>query len=65
MNQEQLQIIKDELTADPLQRGYAAMSDESAANSLMQQNRTVDRENLSSGLLVSCLDKTEIGRAHV
>jgi hypothetical protein len=59
MTNEQLQIIKGELTADPLQRGYAAMSDEDAAASLMRQDRTVDREQLSSGVLVSCLDKAE------
>lgn len=33
MTDEQLQIIKDELTADPLQRGYAAMNDDDAAKS--------------------------------
>lgn len=59
MNDEQLAILKEELTADPLQRGYAAMGDDDAALSINRSDRTIDREQLSSGVLVSCLDKAE------
>ena len=38
-----IDILRDELTSDPLARGYAGMSDQQAADSLNTANRTVDR----------------------
>jgi hypothetical protein len=59
MTPAELATLKTEITTDPLGRGYAAMDDESASKSLNKLIRTIDRESLSSGLLVSCLDKAE------
>lgn len=57
--QERLQAIKTELTTDPLNRGYASLDDEQAARAFSRPDRTVDREQLPSGVLVSCLDKAD------
>lgn len=51
--------LKTELTTDPLARGYAGMGDEAAAVSLNAPNRTPDRETLDSGLLMSCVVRSE------
>lgn len=40
------QALTTELTTDPLRRGYAAMSDAQAADSLNTANRTVERATL-------------------
>lgn len=40
------QALTTELTTDPLGRGYAAMSDAQAADSLNTANRTVERATL-------------------
>lgn len=54
-----LAALKTEMTTDPLARGYAAMGDVALSESLNAIDRQPDRESLSSGLLVSCLDKAE------
>jgi len=52
-------ILKTELTDDPLTRGYAAMSDQQAADSLNTANRSHLSDTLSSALLFENIDRTE------
>lgn len=56
-----LVVLKSELTGDPAAIGYAAANGdhEAIAKLLNRPHRTIDAETLSSGALVSCLDKTE------
>ena len=42
-----MNLLSDELTNDPLTRGYAGMSDAAVAASLNTVNRTVNRETFS------------------
>lgn len=55
-----LQTLKTELTTDPIARGYAAMSDEQAAESLNTQNRQPDRESLTGGMIAASVVRTEL-----
>lgn len=56
-----LVALKTEITSDPAAIGYAAANGdhEAIAKLLNQPQRTIDAERLSSGLLVSCIDRTE------
>jgi hypothetical protein len=56
-----LAALKAELTTDPAAIGYAAANGDhvAIARLLNKSGRSVDSESLSSGVLVSCLDKTE------
>lgn len=56
-----LVALKTEITTDPATIGYAAANGdhEAIAKLLNKPQRTIDAESLSSGVLVSCLDKTE------
>lgn len=54
-----LQSLKDELINDPLSRGYAAMDDVQAANSLNAPDRQPNRESLTSDQLMGALDENE------
>ena len=54
-----LLALKNELTTDPLGRGYSGMTDEAAADSLNTPNRQPDREALDSGLLVASIVRSE------
>lgn len=44
---QQLAALSAEITNDPLGRGYAGMTDEQVAASLMVENRTVNRPHLA------------------
>lgn len=50
-----LVALKSELTNDPLTRGYSAMSDEQASESLNKADRQPNRETLDSGLFVGSI----------
>jgi len=56
-----LVALKTEITTDPAAVGYTdAKGDHVAIAKLMNKpGRSIDSETLSSGVLVSCLDKTE------
>ena len=54
-----LVALKAELVNDPLPRGYAVMSDESAANSLNTPNRTPNRESTDAGTILSAMVRSE------
>ena len=56
-----LVALKSEVTSDPAEIGYAAViTDHLAISGLLNRSqRTIDAESLSSGVLVSCIDKTE------
>lgn len=56
-----LVALKTEITSDPASMGYAAANSDhdSLAKLLNKPQRTIDAESLSSGVLVSCIDKTE------
>jgi hypothetical protein len=54
-----LQALKTELTTDPLNRGYAALNDEQAAESLNKQDRQPNRETLDSGRFVGSIVATD------
>lgn len=50
-----LVALKTELDTDPLGRGYSAMTDEQAADSLNAPVRDVDRVEFSGGMLAACI----------
>lgn len=54
-----LVALKAEITDDPLAIGYAEKSHEDIARLLNRPSRSIDSESLSSGVLVSCLDRAE------
>lgn len=54
-----LAALKAEITSDPAAIGYAGKSHEEIAVLVNRPQRTIDAEALSSGVLVSCIDKTE------
>lgn len=56
-----LAALKTEITGDPAAIGYATANGdhEAIAKLLNKPQRTIDAETLSSGLLVSCIDRTE------
>ena len=55
-----LAALKTELTTDPLGRGYAAMSDVEASESLNTRNRQPNRESLTGGEIASAVDAGEL-----
>lgn len=55
-----LQVLKTELTTDPLGRGYAGMSDEQAATSLNTANRQPFRETLTGGMIAASVVLSEL-----
>lgn len=50
-----LQALKTEITADPLARGYSAMTDEQVAESLNKEDRQPNRDTLDSGRFVGSI----------
>ena len=56
-----LAALKTEITSDPAAIGYATANGdhEAIAKLLNKPQRTIDAESLSSGILVSCIDRTE------
>jgi hypothetical protein len=56
-----LVALKTELTNDPAAIGYAAANGDHVALAKLvnKPGRSIDSESLSSGVLVSCLDKAE------
>lgn len=54
-----IDILKTELTDDPLVRGYSAMTDEAAADSLNTADRTVGKSSMSGDELFQQTDSTE------
>ena len=56
-----LAALKAEITSDPTAIGYAAfITDHVAIAGLLNRSqRIIDAETLSSGVLVSCIDRTE------
>jgi len=54
-----LQALKTELNTDPNGVGYAALSDEAAAEKFKLTNRPVNRESIDGGLLASAIVRSE------
>lgn len=56
-----LVALKAEITSDPAAIGYAAVITDhlALAGILNRPQRTIDAETLSSGVLVSCIDRAE------
>ena len=54
-----LVALKAEITSDPQAIGYAEKSHEEIARLLNRPGRSINSESLSSGVLVSCLDRVE------
>ncbi len=54
-----LQDLKDELTNDPLGRGYAGMTDTEAAASLGARNRPRQRATLAGTEILECINAAE------
>lgn len=52
--------LKTEIQTDPLSRGYSAMTHEQIADSLNAANRTDDRDSITGGEVLSCVDRTEL-----
>lgn len=55
-----LVILKNELTNDPLSRGYSGMSDEEVSVSLNTINRNPNRNDLTGGMLASSIVRSEL-----
>lgn len=53
--------LRAELSADPLARGYAAMTDAEAAASFNTVNRTVNRDSMSGDEVFAATNGTEFG----
>jgi hypothetical protein len=51
--------LKTELDTDPLARGYAALSDEAAAETFKINDRQPNRTDLDGGLLVASIVRSE------
>jgi len=58
-NLVRIQAIKDELSIDPLTRGYAGMDDQQAADSLNTVDRTVDREFMTASEIFESIEVAE------
>ena len=56
-----LQVLQAELTADPLARNYAGMTDQQAADALNAVNRTVIRAVMTGSEVADGFDATEFG----
>jgi hypothetical protein len=54
-----LVALKNELTNDPIARGYAALSDEAAAKTFEVNDRQPNRIDLDGGLLVASIVRSE------
>jgi hypothetical protein len=54
-----LKVLRDELITDPLARGYAAMLDQQAANSLNAVDRSPDRRTIDGGEIASAIVRSE------
>lgn len=52
-------VLKDELTADPLTRGYSGMNDKDAAVDLNTLYRTSNRISMTGGEVMQAIDETE------
>lgn len=55
------QVLKTELTTDPLTRGYSGMSDLQAANDLNTVYRTITRPTVAGWEIFNETDSTEYG----
>lgn len=52
--------LRDELTQDPLGRGYASMTAQQAADSLNAVNRAIPRTSISGNDLLACTTVAEL-----
>jgi hypothetical protein len=59
MNLAQLQILKDEITTDPLARSYSAMTDAQIANDLNTLYRLQSFDRLDASTVFNAIDKAE------
>lgn len=57
-----IDILKSELTVDPLRRGYAGMDDRTAAVSLNTADRQVNRAAMAGDDLLQAVDVAEFAR---
>ena len=56
---DRIDIIKAEIDADPLGRGYAGMSDQQIADTLNAANRTRQRQTVTATEVYQAIDQTE------
>jgi len=54
-----LQDLKNELTNDPLARGYAGMTDAQVAASLLTKNRPIDKNTLTAAEIYEAINRAE------
>lgn len=54
-----MQILIDEITLDPLGRGYVGMTDQQVADSLNEVNRTRNRSSMTASEVIESLNETE------
>jgi hypothetical protein len=59
MSSTNIQDLKNELTNDPLVRGYAGMTDAQAAASLLTKNRSSNKTHLSASEIFEAVDLAE------
>ena len=53
------EILKAELTTDPLVRGYSGMTDQQVADDMNTKYRTRNLETLSGSIIFEAIDETE------
>ena len=56
-----IQILIDEITNDPLVRGYAGMTDQQVVDSINTANRTITRQFVSGSEIFNATDDIEYG----
>ena len=61
MDHDQIEILKAEITDDPLSRGYSGMNDLEVAGSLNTVNRPVTKTYLTGSEIFNATDYTEYG----
>ncbi len=55
-----IDVLKTELTTDPLTRGYSSMTDEAAANDMNTINRTSNKAIMMGTEILNACDKVEL-----
>ena len=59
MNKAQLEILKGEITTDPLTRGYSGMTDAQIADDLTTAYRERNLDRLDASTVFNAIDKAE------
>ena len=59
MNKAQLVILKNEITTDPLTRGYSGMTDQEIADDVNTEYRSMQLQSMTASEILNNTDKAE------